>query len=125
MWVRLTQQEEEDHLKERAKRIATIEVQVKKRKERSDKGKSRGPRNSAATKRKWVDEAGDESIPESNGDATNKDSAPFPAKKKHSQATKSDVRRKLPLMPKSIEFIKDSDDEQQSSIDVIFDGLQK
>ncbi|KAF8067517.1 hypothetical protein FPV67DRAFT_1449158 [Lyophyllum atratum] len=95
VWVKLTSREKEARAKSRKEKIASGEVVVKERKQRSDKGKRRGPKS------KITEE----------GDKENEDEEEGTPPKKRQRRSKGGAASKAPPMPKSSEFVDDEEDE--------------
>ncbi|KAF8234746.1 hypothetical protein L208DRAFT_1260316, partial [Tricholoma matsutake] len=106
-------------LKTLAEKLATKEAAgglVKKRKERSDKGKLRGSLKGKKKASASMSSTQDDQVQGPGGsedDEDDEDEPRQPAKKKqkHAPAAKVCVEKKLPPAPKSRAFIADTDDE--------------
>lgn len=98
-WIIQTRRQQQAHIETLAARVASGEVVGKKRKQRSDKGKTR--KKSSRTGEKAGEKHGNEDT-----DSENEDSRPLKKKRKKTTAAAS---RKLPPAIKSNEFIGNSD----------------
>jgi hypothetical protein len=113
-WVVLTRRQVTAHEEIIAAKVASGEIVGKKRKERSDKGKTRG--NLKGTEKpKKVDKKRMRENDNPGGDEDENDAPAPPKKKKRISATSAVARATKKLPPqKSKAFINDSDDEGNS-----------
>jgi hypothetical protein len=116
-WMVQTRRQQVAHAELVAAREAAGEPAVKKRKERSDKGKTRGKGSKKAVGGKgggrggrWVQGDDDAEGGDTDGDGEQEQRQPPKKKQKSATTTAARAARKLPPAPKSLEFIHDSDD---------------
>ena len=111
MWVAQSRRQQAAHTEMLATRVAAGELVVKKRKQRSDKGKTRG-KGGEIHEKVVRDEKGGSA---GNEDDNDDDNGGQPPKKKQKCVTTARARacaaKKLPPAPKSKPFIDDSDDD--------------
>jgi hypothetical protein len=112
-WVALSRRQQIAHEETVAAKVATGELTVKKRKERSDKGKTRGKGTKKPGKVGGKRVRAEESSEDDDDSDEDGNEAPRPAKKKRKSATSAVARaaKKLPPAPKSNEYIVNSDED--------------
>jgi hypothetical protein len=117
-WMVLTRRQQQAHIETLAARVAAGEVVGKKRKQRSDKGKTRKKSSKArgrdAGEKNGIDGENDGSENEDIDQTSGGQAGQRPLKKKRKTVG---VARKLPPTVKSHEFIEDSDREDSDFID--------
>ncbi|TFK36612.1 hypothetical protein BDQ12DRAFT_725072 [Crucibulum laeve] len=102
-WIKLSKQQREVHAKKLEEQLASGMIQVKKRKERSDKGKAQRPNKSNKQQRE-----------ESEGESNSREgSCPRQKKKTCRRNVKDSVAVQIPPMPKSTEFVDESEEDNE------------
>ncbi|KAG6809960.1 hypothetical protein H0H92_013925 [Tricholoma furcatifolium] len=104
-WVKLNRKEIEARAKERKEKIASVEITVRKRKTRKDKGEKRGPNKATTGKRKQGSRNDNHEAADADG---NDEEAGGPRGKR------ANVGKQLPpgMAALSTEFVRDSSDEE-------------
>jgi hypothetical protein len=115
-WVAQSRRQQAAHTEMLATKVAASELVVMKRKQRSDKGKTRGKAGgkSVETRQKDMRNEGGGSVGNEDDDDNDDDNGGQPPKKRQKRVTTGRARaralKKLPPAPKSKPFIDESDD---------------
>ena len=118
-WIVQSRGQQAAYAEKIMRKVAAGELVVKKRKQRSDKGKPRGSKvgkntagqSSKGTRRNTGDGEPGDSEEDSENDSSEKPRQPPKKKRKVRVAAKAHIQKKLPPTPKSKPFIVDSDDD--------------
>jgi hypothetical protein len=113
-WIVQTRRQQQEHIEMLAARVAAGESVGKKRKQRSDKGKSRQKKDVRKDGKAGEIHRNDDTDSEDEEDTTQKtgEGSRWPLKKKRKTTT---AARMLPPAIKSNEFIDDSDDDCEAA----------